>query len=156
MQAPLGALAAVFKSDLRDHAWTRLGLLTLGLLLIGLLLLSLMSVAMTVVKYHRFRLELQGERLLASHGIGTQVRAAVHLPRLQRWELKSTWLQRRLNRCQLGVTVAGESANARKFARFKDLAPLATPAQAQALLQLCLPALDWPHLPWQPLSERPA
>ena len=153
LQAPLGALAAVFKSDVRDHAWLHLVLLTLGLLLLGLLLLRLMSIAMTVVKYHRFRLELQGERLLASHGIGTQVRAAVRLPRLQRWELKSTWLQRRLNRCQLGVTVAGESAKAEKFARFKDLAPLATPAQAQALLKLCLPALDWQHLPWQPLAE---
>jgi putative membrane protein len=152
-EGPLGALAAVFRSDLRNHAWIHLLLLTLGLLLVGLLLLRVMSVAMTVLKYHRFRLELQGERLLASHGIGTQVRAAVRLPRLQRWVLKSTWLQRRLNRCQLGVTVAGESANAEKFARFKDLAPLATPAQAQALLRLCLPALDWPHLPWQPLSE---
>ena len=37
-----------------------------------------------------------------------------------------------------------------------ELAPIATPAQAKALLKLCLPQLDWPALQWQRLHPRTA
>ncbi|WP_310385751.1 PH domain-containing protein [Roseateles sp.] len=156
-KGPVDALSRSFSADLQNQAWLHLTALSLGLLLLGLVLLQLLSAAMALLKFHNFKLEQHGERLLSTAGLTTQTRAAVRLPRLQRWELSSSWLQRRLNRCQLSVTVAGQgdSGNdgAEKFARFKELAPLATPPQAHALLRLCLPQLDWPALIWQPLAE---
>ncbi|MCV2368357.1 PH domain-containing protein [Roseateles oligotrophus] len=153
---PVDALAQTFRADLQSQGWLHLAAVGLGLLLFSLLVLQLLSAVMALVKFHDFKLEQQGERLLASSGLTTQTRAAVRLPRLQRWELSSSWLQRRLNRCQLSVTVAGQSGSedkGEKFARFKELAPLATPEQAQALLRLCLPTLDWPGLPWRRLAD---
>jgi putative membrane protein len=155
-QGPVDALTRSYNADLQSQAWLHLAALSLGLLLLSLSILQLLSAAMALIKFHNFKLEQQGERLLSSSGLTTQTRAAVRLPRLQRWELSASWLQRRLNRCQLSVTVAGQSDNeesADKFARFKELAPLATPAQAQALLRLCLPQLDWQALSWRPLAE---
>ncbi|MBT9490844.1 MAG: PH domain-containing protein [Paucibacter sp.] len=155
-QGPVDALTRSFNADLQSHAWLHLAALSLGLLLLSLVILQLLSAAMALVKFHNFKLEQQGERLLSTSGLTAQTRAAVRLPRLQRWELSSSWLQRRLNRCQLSVTVAGQGDHKNeeeKFARFKELAPLATPAQAQALLRLCLPQLDWQTLSWQPLAE---
>lgn len=157
-EGPVTALAQTFKADLHSQGWLHLGALSLGLLLLGLIVLQLLSAAMALVKFHNFKLEQQGEQLLSSSGLTTQTRAAVRLPRLQRWEMSASWLQRRLQRCQLSVTVAGQNDNGdqggtEKFARFKELAPLATPAQAQALLRLCLPELDWQALQWQPLAE---
>jgi len=154
---PVEALTRSFSADLHNHAWLHMSALSLGLLLLGLVLLQLLSAAMALVKFHNFKLEQHGERLLSTSGLTTQTRAAVRLPRLQRWELSSSWLQRRLNRCQLSVTVAGQGESskdeAEKIARFKELAPLATPPQAQALLRLCLPQLDWSALVWQPLAK---
>ncbi|MDC8771950.1 PH domain-containing protein [Roseateles albus] len=155
-EQPLTALSRVFRADLESQGWLHLAALSLGLLLLGLLMLQALSAAMALIKFHNFRLEQQGERLLSSSGLSTQTRAAVRLPRLQRWELSSSWLQRRLGRCQLSVTVAGQHDSpdkAEKFARFSELAPLATPAQAQALLRLCLPQLDWQALAWRPLGD---
>lgn len=154
-EAPMTALAQAFSTDLHTQRWLHLATMTVGLLLLGLVVLQLFSAAMALVKFYNFRLEQQGERLLSSSGLTTQTRAAVRLPRLQRWELSASWLQRRLQRYQLSVTVAGvrhDEGKEGQFASFKELAPLATSAQAQALLGICLPHLDWQGLAWQPLA----
>ena len=56
----------------------------------------------------------------------------------------------------MAVTVVGSSQldQRNKFGadgNFTELAPIATMAQAQALLRLCLPRLEWQHLQWQSL-----
>ncbi len=155
-ELPMTALAQAFSDDLHTQRWLHLAALTIGLMLLGLVILQLFSAAMALLKFHNFRLEQQGERLLSSSGLTTRTRAAVRLPRLQRWELSASWLQRRLKRCQLSVTVAGVShdeGKEEKFGSFKELAPLATPEQAQQLLRLCLPQLDWHGLAWRPLAD---
>ena len=131
----------------------------LELMLAGLLLfvlLRLLSVVLAFVRYHGFRLEQHGEQLIAVHGLLTQVRAGARLPRLQRWQIDETWWHRRFGRCRLGVAVAGSmhgsgSHGAEPGVQFKELAPIARWQQAQALLKVCLPTLDWPALQWQPL-----
>jgi len=157
--APARALGRLFIDDLKDQRWLHLLLIGFSALLTVLLLMRLLSVALAVLRYHGFRLELQGERLLALHGLSTRVRAGARLPRLQRWELSASWLQRRIGRCRLAVSVAGDTAHQDReglgpVGQFSELAPLATPAQAQGLLKLCLPGLDWPQLRWQRLGPR--
>ncbi len=39
-------------------------------------------------------------------------------------------------------------------AKFTELAPIATRAQADALLRVCLPELDWNTLDWKPLHPK--
>lgn len=138
------------------HHYARL---TLGVLvaLIGLfIVLRLLSVILALLRYKGFVLELEGERLLAQHGLGTEVRTSARLPRLQRWLLEETWLHQRFGRCRLAVTSVGSHHHDQhnKFgadANFTELAPIATRTQALALLQVCLPGLNWDALEWQSL-----
>ena len=83
-QGPVDALSRSFSADLHNQAWLHLTALSLGLLLLGLVLLQLLSAAMALLKFHNFKLEQHGERLLSTSGLTTQTRAAVRLPRLQR------------------------------------------------------------------------
>ena len=138
-------------------------LLALGAVLglLGMfLLLRLLSVLLAFFRYHGFTLARDGERLLVQHGLLTVVRNGARLPRLQRWELEETWLHRRFGRCRLAVSVAGSrhghEHGASPETGFTELAPIATPAQAQALLRVCLPALDWDRLNWQALHPATA
>lgn len=125
----------------------------LALLLAVTVALRLFSIAYAVVRYHGFRLELQGERLHAEYGLLTTVRAGARLPRLQRLVLEQTMLHRLLRRCRLTVEVSGGASNnaADAEARLSELAPIATPGQAHDLLQVCVPGLDLSTLPWQSL-----
>jgi putative membrane protein len=138
------------------HHYFWLALLFISALLGMVILLRLLSILLAVLRYKGFTLELEGERLLARHGLGTQVRTSARLPRLQRWLLEESWLHRRFRRCRLAVTVVGSSQLDRrnKFGadgNFTELAPIATMEQAQALLRLCLPRLEWDQLQWQSL-----
>ncbi|OYT91853.1 MAG: hypothetical protein CFE43_11425 [Burkholderiales bacterium PBB3] len=135
----------------------RLGVAIASLVLLAWLLTRVLSIALAFFRYHRFRLERQGERLMAAHGLSTQVRSAARLGRLQRWQIDENWLHRRMQRCSLGVTVAGGTSGRRggqgaePSLQFTELAPIATWPQALALLSVTLPALDWAALQWQPL-----
>ena len=129
-------------------------LMTVLAVLIGVVLaLRVFSIAYALLRYHRFRLELQGERLHAEYGLLTTVRAGARLPRLQRLVLEQTVLHRLLRRCRLAVDVAGGAPGnaAGAEARLTELAPIATPDQARALLRVCVPGLDLSSLPWQRL-----
>ena len=136
----------------------RLAVASIAMLLLGWVLTCLLSVALAFFRYHRFRLERQGEKLMAAHGLSTQVRSAARLGRLQRWQIDENWLHRRLQRCSLGVTVAGGSGRqsgaegAEPGLQFTQLAPIATWPQALALMSVTLPTLDWAALQWQPLN----
>ena len=131
-----------------------------GIVLLAWLMTRVLSVALAIFRYHRFRLERQGDKLLASHGLSTQVRAGVRLNRLQRWQIDETWLHRRMGRCRVSVTVAGGSSKpgggaqgADPGMQFTELAPIATWPQAQSLMVACLPTLAWDALQWQQLHK---
>ena len=137
--------------------WMQVGMATVVAIVIAMVLTRILSVALAFFRYHGFQLEQHGDRLLAAHGLSTQVRSAARLGRLQRWQIDETWLHRRFQRCSLGVTVAGGGGKGsgnhgiEPGLHFKELAPIATWPQAQTLLRLCLPDLDWHALQWQPL-----
>lgn len=123
----------------------------------AMVLTRVLSVALAFFRYNGFQLEQNGDQLLAAHGLSTQVRSAARLGRLQRWQIDETWLHRRFKRCSLGVTVAGGGGKGSgdhgidPGLQFKELAPIATWSQTQALLRVCLPALDWDAMQWHPL-----
>ncbi|MDT9000131.1 PH domain-containing protein [Paucibacter sp. APW11] len=128
------------------------------LLLVGLLVLNLLSIVLALFKYHGFHLEQQGEKLVQRRGLSTRVSASARLPRLQRWEMQQNLRHRLMGRCRLAVTVAGDGDQHEHGlapgGRFEELAPIATPAEAQQMLQRCLPALDWAALQWRPLGTK--
>jgi len=159
-EVPLRWLRQTLINELQMQHWQGLILASLLALLAALILLRGLSLVWALLKYHDFRLELEGEKLLARYGLLTQVRAGARLPRLQRFELEQSWLHRRFGRCKLEVHVAGgklgKEHGLESSGQLHELAPIATPAQAQDLLKLCLPQLDWPALQWQPLHPRTA
>ncbi|MDP2370505.1 PH domain-containing protein [Rhodoferax sp.] len=142
-----------FARELALQHWALLLVTVLAAMTVALLALRVFSIAYAVFRYHGFRLELLGERLHAEHGLLTTVRAGARLPRLQRLVLEQTLLHRLLRRCRLEVDVAGGASNATAHAeaRLAELAPIATPEQAHALLRVCVPGLDLSTLPWQRL-----
>lgn len=159
LSVPTAWAREAFKRLFESGHWLWLAA-EIALLVLGFLLfVRLLSVVLAFFRYHGFRLEQDGEKLLVHRGLSTQVTASARLPRLQRWELVETWLHRRFGRCRLAVSVAGHDSQDQDHGldaggRFDELAPIATPAEAQALLQRCLPALDWAALRWQPLAPQ--
>ncbi len=139
------------------HQWLGATLGVLLVLVLATAALRALSVALAFFKYKGFTLVREGGKLVATFGLSTHVRASARLSRLQRWQIDETLVHRWMGRCKLGVAVAGGSADRGKGLEpghhLDELAPIATPAQAQALLRMSLPALDWVALQWQPLPR---
>ncbi len=156
LSMPTAWVRDVFVRLIESGHWLWLALEILLLVLTFLVFVRGLSVVLAFFRYQGFRLEQEGEKLVVHRGLSTQVSATARLPRLQRWELVESWLHRRFGRCRLAVSVAGHEEHDHDHgldpgARFDELAPIATPEQAQALLTHCLPALDWQRLHWQAL-----
>ena len=125
------------------------GLLTL------LLLMWLLSIGLAFMQYHGFRLTEADRRLTVERGLLTRVRSSVARRRIQAWTLREGALHRLFGRRQLRVDIASGGGNEDKDGRaLKELAPLATPAACDGLLQHLLPQLQWPPLQWQAVSTR--
>ena len=141
------------KQEMALQHWALVLGAILAVLLAVMLALWVFSIAYAVLRYHGFRLELHGERLQADYGLVTTVRAGARLPRVQRLVLEQTLLHRLLRRCRLAVEVSGGASSqaADAEARLSELAPIASPEQARALLQVCVPGLDLSTLQWQGL-----
>jgi len=159
LSAPIAWVRHAFGRLFESGHWLWLAAEIALLVLAFLLFVRLLSVVLAFFRYQGFRLEQDGEKLLVHRGLSTQVTATARLPRLQRWELVETWLHRRFGRCRLAVSVAGHDSQDHEHGldpggRFDELAPIATPQEARALLRLCLPALQWEQLQWQPLPAR--
>jgi putative membrane protein len=153
---PLGAVGRTIKSEFVEGHWLNLALAGLVFFVVFFVVFRILSVILAFIRYHGFVLEQHGERLIARHGLSTKVRAGARMPRLQRFVLQESWMHRRLNRCRLAVDVEGghgraEEGGIEATAKFSELAPIATRAQADALLRLCLPQLNWDTLDWRPL-----
>ncbi len=122
-------------------------------LLALLVALRLLSVALALLNYHGFTLSESGRRLSAQRGLLTRLRANMPRGRIQAWSLRESLTHRWLGRRSLSVDTASvQAANDQRSLR--ELAPVATPAQADALVQHLLPGHAWPPPAWRGLHPR--
>ncbi|MDO5504892.1 MAG: PH domain-containing protein [Pseudoxanthomonas suwonensis] len=127
------------------------------LLLLGaLLLLRLLSVALAFIQYHGFRLEQSGRRLTVERGLFSRLRSSAPRRRIQAWTLVEGVLHRLLQRRSLRVdsAVAAAADGSGQQRGLRELAPVATAAACDQLVQALLPGRQWPPAHWQPLHPR--
>jgi len=124
-------------------------------LLTALVLMWLLSIGLAFVQYHGFRLSEADRRLTVERGLLTRLRSSVARRRIQAWTLREGVLQRLFRRRQLRVDIASGGGSQNQEGRaLKELAPLATPAACDDLLQYLLPQLQWPPEQWHAVSLR--
>lgn len=135
---------------------------TLPQLLIGVLVLLLMlfvamrvlSVIYALVTFHDFTLERSGDRIRVRRGLLTRVDLSGRISGMQRLVLERTMLHRLFRRCSLRVDLASQSIQHNGMAPQLDtLAPIATLADAGALLRECANELDLDALEWRVLHR---
>ena len=130
-------------------SWLQTGLAALSLIAVFLLATRLLSVGQTLLQYYGFRLSESGERITVERGLLARLRTSVVRRRIQSWTLHEGVVHRLLGRRSLRVDTAvashGEGGEERSL---KVLAPVATPAAVDALVQHVLPGV-WPPAQWQ-------
>lgn len=121
-----------------------------ALLLLALAGLRVLSVALALLQYHGFVLSEDDGRLSLQRGLLTRVRANMPRTRIQAWSLHESLTHRWFGRRTLRVDSASlETAGETRSLR--DLAPVITPAAADALVRELLPGRAWPPAAWRPL-----
>lgn len=127
----------------------------LGLLLAIMVLLRLLSITLAFIQYHGFRLEQTGRRLTIERGLLSRLRTSAPRRRIQAWTMVEGVLHRLLRRRSLkvdsAVAMAGDGNQPRGL---RELAPVATPADCDALVNTLLPGRQWPPSAWQPLHPQ--
>ncbi|MDH7453025.1 PH domain-containing protein [Luteimonas composti] len=141
-----------------EGRWIAAALAVSGLLLLALAVLRLFSVLLAIVRYHGFALREHGRRLTVERGLLSRVRSSVRRRRIQAWTLRETVLHRLFARRSLSIDIAGAHAgNGDGQPReVPELAPIATPAACEALLQHLLDGAHWPPRGWRALHPRAA
>ncbi len=151
-------------TSLQKSAWGFVGahgvvsvlIVALGMLLLVWLLLRLLSVAIAIIKFHGFRLERQGQRIVSESGLLTRTRAGATPRRIQRVTVRQSWLLARMHRVSLEVTLAGANVQGERQSRLRWLAPIATLPAARRILAEIRPEADWTRDDWRPLHPRAA
>lgn len=139
---------------LETLGWVDYSLIGLGLLLAMLVLLRLFSVVLSLLQYHGFVLAEKGRRLTVSRGLLTRIRSSIPKRRIQAWQLQESWLHRRFKRRALSVDIAASlHAQQQQERGINALAPIATPATCDALINHLLPGAHWPPTAWQKLHR---
>ncbi|HEU4774832.1 MAG TPA: PH domain-containing protein [Lysobacter sp.] len=113
-------------------------------------LLRLLSIVLAVLQYHGFVLSQDGRRLTVERGLLARWRTSASRRRIQAWTLSEGLTHRLLGRRSLEVDTATGEENGQSRA-LRELAPIATPAACDALIERLLPDARWPELAWQPL-----
>lgn len=147
------ARALVTWLDLHRLGFVEYLLAALGLALGAVVVLQLLSVALAVLQYAGFRLTETGPRLTIERGLLTRIRTSASRRRIQAWTLKEGLLHRAFGRRSLLVDTAAAQHQSEQRA-FRELAPVATPARADALVRHVLDRARWPLQHWQPLHPR--
>ena len=125
----------------------------LGLIVLLVVAMRVLSVAWALLQFHGFVLTESGRRISAQRGLLTRVRATMPRSRIQAWSLHEGLTHRWLGRRSLRVDTASvEQVNDQRSVR--DLAPVATPAALDALIQHLLPRGHWPMQAWHALHPR--
>lgn len=131
------------------------GTVTFALMLATLLLLMrVLSMGLALVQYHGFRLSESERRLTVERGLLARLRNSVARRRIQAWTLHESVLQRLLRRRSLHIDTAVIQSHHAHDQALKELAPLATPAACDALLQRLLPRIAWPPARWHGIATR--
>ncbi|MDH5830586.1 PH domain-containing protein [Luteimonas sp. M1R5S18] len=140
-----------------DCGGPSLALAAIALVLLALALLRVFSVLLALVRYHGFRLQAHGRRLTVERGLLARVRSSVSRRRIQAWTLRESVLHRLFRRRSLAIDTAGAQLQGGEGGQSREppeLAPIATPAACDALLQDLLADAAWPPRDWQPLHPR--
>jgi putative membrane protein len=131
------------------------------LALLGLLALAglrLLSMAWALLQFHGFVLSETGGRLSMQRGLLTRVRASLPRHRIQAWSMHEGVLHRWFRRRSLRVDSAVVESGGGDKATLRDLAPIAAPAQVDALVAGLLATREgsatWPIADWHPLPPR--
>ena len=128
-------------------------LAALSLFALFVLLLRLFSVLLALLQYYGFTLSEHGRRLTVERGLSARWRTSASRRRIQAWTLREGMLHRLLKRRSLEVdTAVAEQQNQQRALR--ELAPIATPAECEALIEHLLPKAAWSQLQWRPLPAR--
>ncbi|MGE8210532.1 MAG: PH domain-containing protein [Stenotrophomonas rhizophila] len=117
-------------------------------------LLRVFSVVLALLRYHGFQLSEQERRLTVVSGLLTRLRSSVARRRIQAWTLRESPLQRWAGRRHLRIDIAAGVSEENQRRDLRELAPLATPEAADALVQHLLPQVQWPPAHWQPVQQR--
>ncbi|MBN6150212.1 PH domain-containing protein [Xanthomonas sp. AmX2] len=170
--AAFGAVYQLFPEDAIADAVERYGAQLLGYasglqlgatasalgaaLLAAALLLAMraLSVILALLQYHGFRLSETQRRLTVERGLLARLRTSVAQRRIQAWTLHEGALHRLFGRRSLRIDTAVVDPQGEDGRALKELAPLATPAACDALLQRLLPAIAWPPPQWRPVAAR--
>jgi len=125
----------------------------LSLALAFVLLLRVFSLVIAVLQYHGFNLSEHGRRLTVERGLAARWRTSVSRRRIQAWTLREGLLHRWLRRRSLDVDTAVAERQEQPRA-LRELAPIASPARCDALIDHLLPNGRWSQLPWRSLPPR--
>jgi putative membrane protein len=124
-----------------------------SLVLIALVLVRLLSVLLAFLQYYGFTLREDDARIRVERGLLTRYRSSAKRRRIQSWSLHEgvlhRWFKRRSMRVQTASRQGGEAGQQ----SLKELAPVATPVQCDALIRHFLPDAGWDTLAWQPLHR---
>ena len=122
----------------------------LSLLLFAMFLLRLLSMLLALLQYHGFELRELGKRLTVERGLLNRWRTSASRRRIQAWTLEEGVLHRLLKRRSLSVDTAVSQEQQNQQRALRELAPIATPAACDALIEHLLPPSRWQSLAWQP------
>jgi len=173
LAAGIGALAQILPRSVLDERLASSGREALGyahglqpgnvgvallvavVLLAGWLGLRLLSMVLALLRYHGFELTEQQRRLTVSAGLLSRVRSSVSRRRIQAWTLRESTLQRWAGKRQLRIdSAASQGGQDGERRALRELAPLATPAQCEQLVQHLLPGLQFPPAQWRAVPVR--
>lgn len=124
------------------------------LLVAAMLALRVFSVLLVLLRLHGFELREDGERLSVEGGLLTRLRGHASRRKVQRWLLGDNLWLRLMGRQRLKIETAAAPGSGNAPHALSELVPIAHRQTIDWLLQRWLPALDWPHLDWQPLHPR--
>jgi len=124
------------------------------LVLVLIVAMRVLSVLLALMQYHGFRLSEAERRLTIERGLLTRIRTSTTRRRIQAWTLRETLLHRVLRRRRLQVDIAASQGHDEHGRAFRDLAPIATPAACDALVDELLPQASWPPSQWTALPRR--
>lgn len=127
-----------------------------SLVLVALAAVRLLSVVLAFLQYHGFTLREGDGRISVERGLLARYRSSAKPQRIQAWSLHEGVLHRLFHLRSLHVQTATGHRNAEGAHQhaLRELAPVATPAACDALVDHFLPGHGWGALDWQPLHPR--
>jgi putative membrane protein len=124
----------------------------LTLLVFAIGLLRAFSILLALLQYYGFRLSETGRRLTVERGLLARWRTSASRRRIQAWTLREGMAHRLLKRRSLEVDTAVAEENQQQRA-LREIAPIATSADCDALIERLLPNAQWSSLAWRPLPS---